>query len=839
MQVDMDIDESRDAEMEPLSPDVALAHRLTNRLRKERDDALRHYDFLKMEMKFKVESLEKELRDTEAYAKSLENRTPIPSNEYSSTSLYPFRQAALVSSLVLHHIQGEMQWQQDELMSTGESLLTTEWKLRQAEGRLQSKDGALETLQKDNASLQEQLDATEEELSASRNQVRDLTSRIASLEQMTEREKRSHEDIGSSLATVEAELEDVSRNLANAESSRDSLALQVTHLEQDLEKTQAELHHAEARYSELQAQQLSTMSSSGVTRSLRDQILELEQRILRRTEQIGLHQHDIKRLEANLRLQEDRVTEMTAELEVADREREAMIEDCESTREQRNETLKKCEELEESLEAMEGRVGQLEGQRDLEVQSLVEVIMKGASMRRTASKAMLSSLSRHAQAESQAQSHLHAVDSSSSETHSEIKRLQEIVEEKNCALQALESERDKAVANARTASESLQTAHVNSRATTTRFDDLRDENSSLQKEIAHLRTDLQSKENELFSLQQEYESWKLRDAERKADDRSRFEVRIEKLEEECKTLHETYGDLERRHAETSEELKRANEQVDEYVLSTSKRDTLERELRNDSETLRQRYEQETKQLQDELAIARADLEDAKQQHVDLENSHQETLEEISRAKEAIETQLKSATSRLNATLQAEGELGTVRAQYEEQVKDLEERLNMASNDVDSISQDRDQVQEKYEQSSQKLRDVEFQLTELRNRYDSGVKDLRERLAKASADLELALQGQSERDATLRSTIQRLEEEATVSSQKQVSLDAEVITLREQAAHLDTKLAALSGERETLSKEYDELKTQHERILQELSNSKANGDDHLVHLTQEVDSSAQI
>ena len=128
------------------------------------------------------------------------------------------------------------------------------------------------------------------------------------------------------------------------ESARDSLALQVTHLEQDLEKTQAELHHAESRYSELQTKQLSTMSSTGVVRTLREQIGELEGRILRRTEQIGLHQHDIKRLEANLRLQDERVTEMTSELEVAEREREAMIEDCRSTREGRDEALKRCED---------------------------------------------------------------------------------------------------------------------------------------------------------------------------------------------------------------------------------------------------------------------------------------------------------------------------------------------------------------------------------------------------------------------------------------------------------------------------------------------------------------
>lgn len=784
-------------------------------------------------MKFKLETLEKKLQEAESCAKSLE-QPPIPTlpKPFPDTSLHTYRRAAFISSLVIHQLQGELRLQQDELRVSGETLSTTEWKLRQTEGRMRSKDATLETLQKDNISLQEQLDSTEEELSTSRKQVRDLTARIATLEQETEKEKRSHEDIGGSLAALEAELMDTSRSLADAESARDSLALQVTHLQQDLENTQAELQHAEARYSELQAQQLSTMSSTGVIRTLRDQISALDGRVLRRTEQIGLHQHDIKRLETNLRLQEDRVAELTTELDVAERQKEAMIEDCDSTREQRDEALRRCEGLEDSVEVLEGRIQQLEEQRGVEVQSLVEVIMGGVSMRRIVSKALLSSLSRHAKEESQLRPRLNAVDSS--ETRSNVKHLQEIVEEKTRALQALERERDEAVVEARTASESLQTAHVNSRETTSRFDDLRDENSSLEKELVRLRSDFQAKEDQLFSLQQEYESWKLGDAERKAGDRSRFEARIEELEEECKTLREVHEDLERRHAVTEEDFQRANEQLQEHVFSSSKRDSLEKELRSDLEDLRHKHEQETQQLRDDLAIARGNLEDAKQSQFDLETSHKKALGEMSRAKETIESQLKTVAAKLDATLQAEGQLGALRTQYEEQVKDLEERLNLVSTDVDAISQERDQFQENYEQSSQKLRDVEFQLSELRTRYDSDVKDLRERLTKASEDLDLASQGQSERDATLQSTIQRLEEEATVSSQEKAALYSQLVALREQHTDLDARLVSTSTERENLSKEYDELRTQHAQVLQELSNSKANDNDRLVQLTQEVE-----
>ena len=91
------------------------------------------------------------------------------------------------------------------------------------------------------------------------------------------------------------------------------------------------------------------MSATQVNRKLKEQIEELEGRVARRTEQIGIHQHDIKRLETNLRLQEDRIAEMTTELEVAMSEKESMVEDCADAREARDRTLKKAEDLEEAM----------------------------------------------------------------------------------------------------------------------------------------------------------------------------------------------------------------------------------------------------------------------------------------------------------------------------------------------------------------------------------------------------------------------------------------------------------------------------------------------------------
>ena len=157
------------------------------------------------------------------------------------------------------------------------------------------------------------------------------------------------------LDQVNENLKVVSRTLEVVESDRDSLALQVANLTVDLEAAQNELTSAEERYNALQADQLSTMSSSEATHALRNQIVELEDRVLRRNEQIGVHQHDIRRLETNLKLQEETIGEMKLEFETLTTQNEAMLEDCADAREIRNEALSRVESLEEEVELLESK----------------------------------------------------------------------------------------------------------------------------------------------------------------------------------------------------------------------------------------------------------------------------------------------------------------------------------------------------------------------------------------------------------------------------------------------------------------------------------------------------
>ncbi len=100
---------------------------------------------------------------------------------------------------------------------------------------------------------------------------------------------------------------------------------QIRTLEENLASVQRDLQDAEERCSRLQTTQFSAASSDEKACALKEEIKVLESRVMRRTEQIGIHQHDIKRLETNMRLAEERLDELSSELEMANTEKEADV----------------------------------------------------------------------------------------------------------------------------------------------------------------------------------------------------------------------------------------------------------------------------------------------------------------------------------------------------------------------------------------------------------------------------------------------------------------------------------------------------------------------------------
>jgi chromosome segregation ATPase len=358
----------------PREPDeavVAYISRLLNavdRLRGERDQLRRNVSFLEIEARFTAEALEAQ----RARAKHIAKDSQI-------TSL---GRVATVFALVISHIQSTSQPLDGDAIS-----LQTQ--LKEAINLCAHKDDTIAQTNKKLSELEACMNVMALDLQAADAQRTNIFSQVRILEgKESERvvEVAQAENANQlELQQAQLQLVNVSKTLEETEGQRDNLTLQLTNTQSELTAAQQHLADAQVRYSSLQSHQLASLSSNEATKVLRSQIEELEMRVLRRTEQIGIHQHDIKRLETNLKLSEERVGELMAEVEVLGAEKAAMVEDCADAREARDETIERVEGLEMEVETLEGRIRHIEMARAAEVEALVRIIVEAIGRSRVES----------------------------------------------------------------------------------------------------------------------------------------------------------------------------------------------------------------------------------------------------------------------------------------------------------------------------------------------------------------------------------------------------------------------------------------------------------------------
>ena len=334
-----------------------------NRLRGERDDLRRQLEFLHMESKFTIDALKSKINSGATSTKAAATAEDPRVSQLQGEVQELLERLAQANSR-MHLPSSAMDSSRLNLVASA-SLVMVKHLQNQIDHDVQSNDQAHGEM----LDVGRHLDNIRQQRDDLLLQVEHLQSQVAA----NTRSREQWQELQSDLAGKTARVSDITRSLEDAETERNSLKVEVVNLQNDMASAQEELKQAEQRYSNLQNQQLSSMSTTQVNRKLKEQIEELEGRVARRTEQIGIHQHDIKRLETNLRLQEDRIAEMTTELEVAMSEKESMVEDCADAREARDRTLKKVEDLEEAMETLETQLQSLGEQREVEVTTLVKI----------------------------------------------------------------------------------------------------------------------------------------------------------------------------------------------------------------------------------------------------------------------------------------------------------------------------------------------------------------------------------------------------------------------------------------------------------------------------------
>ncbi|ESK92696.1 hypothetical protein Moror_15991 [Moniliophthora roreri MCA 2997] len=702
-----------------------------DRLRGERDDLQRGLDFLTAESKFKVAALE---------AKVASFSTSSPPDSDMADSLHSkhdvrLNKATLAFAIVIGHLHNSLTTVTRDLSQTSalnkqktEALLAMEGTLRQVEDRLRT---SLESL---------------EEATSHRN---DLFSQL-------EEANAAHDETKSSLMRLDGQLSEISDTLQEVESKRDSLSLQVTNLTTDLRVAQGELAEAEKRYSSLQFHQLSNMSSTEATSALRKQIEELEGRVVRRNEQIGIHQHDIKRLETNLRLNEDRLTELTAEMETLASQKEAMVEDCADAREARDDAIARVEVLEEEIERVESQLVENEQTLAALVGVTFQVVARSKEKVRLAEERVISA---NAKAKLVQKEHEHTLMTTS--------ELELAVRERDGHLKDREEDIHRVVVALAVSQENLaQTSHS--------IHTLMDEKARLAALAKQLQEEVSSHAADKDVVASQLESLR---AGSSGDLEAKIS-RITNLELEADQLRETIAELEKSHIAKVEELETLILKKDEQLTSS--------DLEGEVVQLKMRHIEELGRLQSQLVETSAALEEIKARQAATELEYEEKLSASVRSGQAMRKELSDLREDLAKSKESEQNSVMLKLQQEKKVEQLKEELSVVARETQELKRNKLDAEASFDTAIDEI-------TRQRTGLEKEVHRLKGELEDTQAQLEIARADAARVSANSTSLSDRLKEEVEAHEHEKSLLQGELLSQKTQIQQMQTQLDDLIGD----------------------------------------------
>jgi chromosome segregation ATPase len=749
-----------------------------DRLRGERDELRRQLEFVQVESRFTIEALESKINSGATLAKAAATaEDPRVSQLEGEVQELLERQAQANSRSRMLSPSSAMDSSRLDLIASASLVMV---------GHLQSQINHDVQL---NDQARGEIHDVGRHLDNTRQQRDDLLLRVEHLQSQVAANARSREqwqELQSDLAGKTARLSEITRSLEYAETERNSLKVEVVNLQNDMALAQEELKQAEQRYSDLQNQQLSSMSTTQVNRKLKEQIEELEGRVARRTEQIGIHQHDIKRLETNLRLQEDRIAEMTTELEVAMSEKESMVEDCADAREARDRTLKKAEDLEEAMETLETQLRSLEKQREVEVTTLVKIWSSVLSQSRSST------------------GHLRSITYQMGAANADaVQKLQQLSAEHNCATSDLEQAHQAANTNREEAREAvvalavLQTCNAESRRAMLHS---RDRICDL---LSDTRDELNGRFEEINSLQDQLRMLRSQGDEQTAEQQSTRSVEIAKLQQANTDLDRLRADLEGQLTQSREELCLVIEQRDQ--------------LRTDGDTVRAQITQlqsdhaeELESLRGKLQQVAVDLQEVREAHAAAEKARSD----LSAANVELESRLENTSQQQETDTELIAELQSREAGHTEQVLDLQTRLDKCTEELQQTSREKSEVEILLQQTKTELSRandaMDVQVSRLLEERDESLDEVESRHAKEIDRVQGRLRDLEAETDSLRAQLDR-----AVSDQTRVraSLEAE---LRKSAERFEASRAEVDDVKAQLSAlgaEFDGVEDQLQSALE--------------------------
>ena len=734
-----------------------------DRLRSERDDVKGHLEFSQVEHRFAVQDFQHrilalssttqsdrslEVSNLEEEIRLLREEANIALAKVEDSQLEVKRSqlAASAFSVVVDRVRENSEYLTAQY---GSSLRTNEELLSDAKRRASVAESQLsEAVQRyDQAEYDRQL----------------LSSRMEELEGVIQRlgheaseNRDAYRQLSDDLEAAKATADHLRKVVQDVEAERDSLNLRIAHLEGDLSTARSEQEDLQGRYQTLQSQKLSSMSSNQVTRTLRQQIEELEGRVKRRTEQVGLHQHDIRRLETNLRLHEDRIAEMTAEIETLMDQKEAMVEDCAEAREARDHAIQRVEVLEEQVESFEEKTLGAERERDgrdVEVTTLVKVMVQAISDKRDATLQLKSLLHFKSEQHQEVQGQLHHAQEHIHSLVQQIRELELAITSKAQDAMEVDEEPTAITDDFHRITVALAISQTAYRDTVGSLFFVKGQHASAEARVSSLRQELQT----------------LRDHRSAEEDASQTQLQshITVLESTIHDMEQTLQEAKSHQGQTSHQLGHAQEQLRDHAERAEEQARHIAGLQAEIEKLSGAQSDQAQELQHQLEKARAELTEAVCVRDKADAECEKLKVEVDTTKEQLKAQLKGVQELSIVRASLEKELSEIRSAQAEELTRLQEELSKATAAVEKVSAEQDTISKDHKMAidgltrakselEEKLVDTEIRFTTLQQQFDETSQARTQSEEKLQDELRFTIERSHKTETDLHRTIRTLE-----------------------------------------------------------------------------------
>lgn len=729
----------------------------------ERDNLQTRLDFLQAESKFELDALNAKVAMTVASGPA-QNSTDDDSraktdslNALYRASLheksFEIRRLGLAvtsCSIVIQHFKSE-----------AETLALS------AFNACATRDEALEKLEKTRAEMCELLHKLQQ-MELNIDFLKDNSREVEELRTELEAKNSELEQTIAAVKSAEEGQEFYKKQYDNAESQRSSLALEITNINNELSIAKEELKAAETRYTELQTYQFEAMSKTDRMKMLQSELKEERARVGRRDEHINMLQHDIGRMETTLLLQEDRLSEMTTEIDAMTAAKDAMVDDCADAREARDNALTRLEEMEMAMELRAE-----EGSRTVE--ALIEVLIQAVGNARDRLR----------------------VERGSAKEALELLEKDRVISKMTREMEATEEAKQLTIA--------LAVSQVGLNKVLDHVQNLEANNVQLHREVVAQRDDMDRDLHDSGTLAQQLEALQAQVAIASLDYSDRtveFQRRIQDLEQALSASQAS-------HDAAIAELNESKEQLS-ATLQETQRSLTENSSGEEMKNLREQFAVQLAEARIQISESERALEGMHVTHATVKEELQKALEDAKSLREQLDQgavrSLQDAATRQDAATQKEEEISCLRADLvnarskqemaEAALKELKTAFNRLTTELDSIKA---QHQEILTQSAEEYTSIQRDL-------EGKLADIQARLDERSHELDDLVQERLEAN-------RKLEEEVANQIADKERHQKELDAAHSQRKHAESALAQVQEEIELTRTELQQS-TERIRLLQD-------------------------